>query len=1235
MKTRSSEGFRDATAATHRPKCNSKGCPGCLVCDVIIAPRIPTIEQPSPKRYACLTPGKSYAEAVSGSPTGSLSTGSTRGHVLDYVTPKKRASSNALSSPSQNDIIENTIYLENQQFNCETTGPISDKIHKSRYKWTREEIVNLYWCYCYTKVKQLPITSGTFDIWRKRYPNLLPTMKKDKLSNQRRVSQKTLSEDEKIEIERNVKSYVEAENNPSDETPDSTDETSNLEPCQHENEDIDVIDDDDCPLNLKTNVETDKEIQEMIVKYYEEVLVMYRKYQMIPITEREKTNNFQLTTENRKKLKAMNEALQLILDLGEEISLTDLNTLHYAAAISIAGITITGSEKPKTEFDPDAKIKKNIEDIRKTIGKLITIQKGGKISKKMERVIGKKDTESTLRTYHMRLAAQSKKLRTKNSNRNRFINNKLFRNKQKMFYSKLRYGEGNIIHDPPSKEDVQDFWGNLYAEKAEHNKDAPWIEAERNMMKDKPQADWVDISSKNLGESIKNLSNWKAPGLDQVQNFWLKYLTVLHPTMLNLFNKNVKNPENAPLWLTGGRTTLIHKKGETSNAKNYRPITCLPTYYKLITSVLTNRLYNWVSENDILPYEQKGCRRKARGCKDHLLLDKTIMEDAKRKKKNVSFMWIDYKKAYDSMPHSWIKEILKIYKIDKTIRNFISYLMPTWRTKITLPHDKGYIETEDISFNKGIFQGDTLSPLLFCLALTPITNILKRAKVGYKIEGKVVSNLLYVDDLKLFAKSTEEMERCRKIVAKFSKDICMDFGLDKCAVIHTVKGKTINSPILSDIPVLSTEDSYRYLGILEGTDILHTKVKETAKKEYLTRIRSILKADINAHNTASAISTFAMPILRYGFGVLRWTQAELKGIDRKTRKIMTKYGFHHPKSDTNRLYIPRMLGGRGVTSVTDCYQQECTGVAKYLDGNNWDPLVDIVKKSERKRVRGLMSFMTEETMKDFKDQMSKERETKLMEMPMHGQWFRQQQELPIYDTVRSNEWLKNSNLRFETESLICAAQEQALATRNIQAKIWKNGACSKCRLCKEQDETINHIISGCKMLAATKYLHRHNQIATYLHWCIAKDMGVEVAPSWLKHKPQESVSKDGKVLLWDMKIITDTRVPANRPDIIVHDKEKKSCLIIDVAVPVDKNSVKKIAEKITKYRDLEIEIQKCWGLTKVKTVPIVVGALGTICSGLEDYLKLVSPNARLNIIQKTALLGTAHILRNVLTSNKN
>ena len=126
------------------------------------------------------------------------------------------------------------------------------------------------------------------------------------------------------------------------------------------------------------------------------------------------------------------------------------------------------------------------------------------------------------------------------------------------------------------------------------------------------------------------------------------------------------------------------------------------------------------------------------------------------------------------------------------------------------------------------------------------------------------------------------MEHMRNIIAKFSKDICMEFGLDKCAVIHTRKGKTIDSPFLSNIPTLSTEDNYRYLGILECTDILQSQVKDIAKKEYFSHIRSILQSDISAKNVSSAISTFAMPILRYGFGVLRWTQAELRGIDRKS-----------------------------------------------------------------------------------------------------------------------------------------------------------------------------------------------------------------------------------------------------------------------------------------------------------------------------------------------------------------
>ena len=123
-------------------------------------------------------------------------------------------------------------------------------------------------------------------------------------------------------------------------------------------------------------------------------------------------------------------------------------------------------------------------------------------------------------------------------------------------------------------------------------------------------------------------------------------------------------------------------------------------------------------------------------------------------------MWIDYKKAYDSIPHSWIEDMMDLYKIDETIIAFITTLMPQWRTKIYLPHEDGCITTKDIPFNKGIFQGDTLSPLIFCLALAPLTNILRRAKVGYKIGKAQVSILKYIDDLKIFGRSPEEIEQC-------------------------------------------------------------------------------------------------------------------------------------------------------------------------------------------------------------------------------------------------------------------------------------------------------------------------------------------------------------------------------------------------------------------------------------------------------------------------------------------
>ena len=85
------------------------------------------------------------------------------------------------------------------------------------------------------------------------------------------------------------------------------------------------------------------------------------------------------------------------------------------------------------------------------------------------------------------------------------------------------------------------------------------------------------------------------------------------------------------------------------------------------------------------------------------------------------------------------------------------------------------------------------------------------------------------------------------------------------------------------------------------------------------------------------------------------------------------------------------------------------------------------------------------------------------------------------DEEESNRWLKSAGLKSETEGLIVAAQDQALKTKYMQAKIIKNGTDPNCRICGRFQETVDHIISGCPELAKTEYVHRHDKVAAYVH----------------------------------------------------------------------------------------------------------------------------------------------------------
>lgn len=122
-----------------------------------------------------------------------------------------------------------------------------------------------------------------------------------------------------------------------------------------------------------------------------------------------------------------------------------------------------------------------------------------------------------------------------------------------------------------------------------------------------------------------------------------------------------------PDYITTGITHMIYKKGDPTLLSNYRPITCLNTFYKILTSLLTKSLWKHINQNNIIPWEQKGCSKGTYGSKEQLIIDSILTEHARHKQRNLAVAFIDYKKAYDSVPHSWLIEVCKIYKVDNTL----------------------------------------------------------------------------------------------------------------------------------------------------------------------------------------------------------------------------------------------------------------------------------------------------------------------------------------------------------------------------------------------------------------------------------------------------------------------------------------------------------------------------------------------------------------------------------------
>ena len=929
-----------------------------------------------------------------------------------------------------------------------------------------------------------------------------------------------------------------------------------------------------------------------------------------------------------KEVSIVNSVLRNLVTIGIP-DVTKANRVLYAGSYVVCERLGLMKEKGQSLKSKkpwwQRRLEKSIQQWRKDLGRINEITNGKTLRKKaideLERryQITERGTRAVTVFLETKVKAASNKIKFFVERNLTERHNKLYKNNQSYLYKEL---SGNKrFNEPPNKDEAKEFWSEIWSVEGTFNEDAGWLkDVSAKFDGVEHQGDAV-ITAADVKKGISRMANWKAPGPDGVRGFWFKKFTALHPYLVDSLDYCLVEG-NVPDWMVKGRTVLIQKDpAKGTVAGNYRPIACLPLMWKLLTWIFAGKIYEHLESNDLLPEEQKGCRKNSRGTKDQLLIDKAVLKQAKLMKHSLSMAWIDYRKAYDLVPHSWLLKILDLSKVAGNLRELIANSMQNWNTELSCAGES----LCNVEIKRGIFQGDSLSPLLFVMAMIPLSLLLNKEKLGYKFKAssQQVNHLLFMDDLKLYGKTERELNELMLIVDGYSSDIGMEFGFEKCAMLVLKKGvKVISEGIVlpsGEIIKEVEKSGYKYLGILQESDVKHREMKEIIKNEYLRRVKLLAKSKLYARNLFPAINAWAVSVIRYTAGILDWRQKELKDLDIKTRKILTMFNMFHKKGNVSRLYLKRNQGGRGLISVEDCVNIENLNLERYM-----------VKSEERliSAAQVVLEIDNDgESGSEYKDRVKLERIKGLQAKEMHGKWFRENENAH----PSSFRWVSSGYVDSRTEGFVFASQEQAIQTNWLSSRISGGELDNRCRVCRKFPETVAHVASGCTVLAQSDYKKRHDRMGLRIYWDLCKKYGIKHSLRWYEETPDDvRVSSCGRFeIWWDRPVNTSKQLDHNRPDVIVIDRVAKFWTIIDFSVPNDKNVRIKEDEKVAHYRELAKEIRKIHHV-KTKIVPLVIGSLGAVTERLEKNLKFLEIPHSFLCLQVTAVLGTAIILRNTL-----
>ena len=370
------------------------------------------------------------------------------------------------------------------------------------------------------------------------------------------------------------------------------------------------------------------------------------------------------------------------------------------------------------------------------------------------------------------------------------------------------------------------------------------------------------IVDEEISSVIKSLKSGKASSKDMISNEIIKSLDLNHTLMLkNLFNTCLSKgiyPWNCSI------VTPLHKKGDKADPDNYRAVAVSSVIGKLFSTILLDRLIKFRSDNCPDPPNQLGFTKKAQTY-DHILTMKTIASKYKKLNQPVYAIFVDFKKAFDSVCRQAL--FLKLAKC-KVSGKFFNVLRNMYDNSYAYIKLSGHVSRK-IFIRKGTEQGHPLSPDLFKLFLNDLSPLVDFPNCP-KLSNLLVSHLLWADDLILLSLDKVTAQKQLDVLAKY----CSDWGIEinelKTQVVIFQKESPLkyNGQFTLNNKPLEIVEKYCYLGI-----VLHhsgkvapaeTSLKTKAMRAFFGLKRAVMRSKLSFNALTILFDSLIKPIVLYG-----------------------------------------------------------------------------------------------------------------------------------------------------------------------------------------------------------------------------------------------------------------------------------------------------------------------------------------------------------------------------------